>query len=172
MNSGPDALFALWPLLTALVGIVVSMIATGHAVLYKRDSRAAVAWVGVIWLVPFLGSLLYVLLGINRIRRKVAGRRRHESTHFSPLENFACAIDDLVAILPSGCENLRQMATLTGSLTRLPLMGGNDIEALFDGDEAYPEMLKSIDQASRSINLVIFIFDNDKIGRASCRERV
>ncbi|MDX9956864.1 MAG: cardiolipin synthase [Spirochaetia bacterium] len=165
MDPGNDAVFSLWPLLAALGGVLVSILASGHAVLYKRDSRAAVAWVGLIWLVPFIGSLLYVLLGINRIRRKVAGLRGHESAHFNPLENFACSSEDLVAILPTGSENLVEMARLGDFLTRLPLMAGNDIVALFDGDEAYPVMLEAIEKATRSINLVIFIFDNDMVGR-------
>ena len=91
INPKLDAVFALWPLLTALAGVLISLLASGHAVLYKRDSRAAVAWVGLIWLVPFLGSLLYMLLGINRIRRKVAGRRGHESVHFSPFDRYSCS---------------------------------------------------------------------------------
>ena len=165
MNPSPEEFFALWPLLVAVAGALVSIFASGHAVLYKRDSRAAVAWVGLIWLVPFLGSLLYVLLGINRIRRKVAGLRGHESVHFNPLDNFSCSTEDLVTILPPGSDDLGGMARLCDSLTRLPLMVGNDIEALFDGDEAYPVMLDVIDKATRSINLVIFIFDNDTVGR-------
>jgi cardiolipin synthase len=165
MNSSPDAISSLWPLLTAIAGFLVSMVATGHAVLYKRDSRAAVAWVGLIWLVPFLGSLLYVLLGINRIRRKVAGLRGHDNVHFNPLDDFSCSMQELVAFLPPGCEDLGEMARLCDSLTQLPLMTGNSIEALFDGDEAYPAMLESIDAAASSINLVVFIFDNDMVGR-------
>jgi len=58
------------PFLTAFGGIGVSLAASVHTVLYKRDSRAAVAWVGLIWLVPFVGALLYLLFGINRVRRR------------------------------------------------------------------------------------------------------
>ena len=165
INPKLDAVFALWPLLTALAGVLISLLASGHAVLYKRDSRAAVAWVGLIWLVPFLGSLLYMLLGINRIRRKVAGRRGHESVHFSPFDRYSCSMQDLAGHLPAGCEDLGEMAKLCESLTRLPLMGGNSVEALFDGDEAYPAMLEAIDTAVSSINLVVFIFDNDAVGK-------
>ena len=46
------------------------LLASAHVVLYKRDSRAAIGWVGIIWLVPILGSVLYILLGINRIQRR------------------------------------------------------------------------------------------------------
>ena len=49
---------------------VLALVASGHAVLYKRDSRSVIGWVGLIWLAPLVGTVLYVLLGINRIRRR------------------------------------------------------------------------------------------------------
>ncbi len=54
----------------AAVDLVVSLVATGHVLLFKRDTRAAIGWIGLIWLSPILGAILYLLLGINRIERK------------------------------------------------------------------------------------------------------
>ena len=54
-----------WPLTSSAwlhVGVVAAVLAalaaSGHAVLYKRDSRGAVLWVGLIWGLPFLGPAL------------------------------------------------------------------------------------------------------------------
>src|SRR6185369_3825397 len=60
----------IYPLLVTLASFVVAVFASAHVVLYKRDVRAAIGWVGVIWLTPFIGSLLYLALGINRVKRK------------------------------------------------------------------------------------------------------
>ena len=152
------------PLVPAAVSLVVSLIATGHAILYKRDSRAAVAWVGLIWLVPFVGPLLYVLLGINRIRRRVSGRRGRESSLVTDLDPVACAVSDLSAVLPDDRGHLAPMAQLGGSITRLALLRANAITPLIDGDEAYPAMIEAIENAARSISLCVYIFDNDGIG--------
>ena len=38
-------------LLTALT-VTAALLASGHAVIWKRDSRSAVSWVVVIWLMP------------------------------------------------------------------------------------------------------------------------
>ena len=59
----------------AIVGLALSIGTTIHAVLNKRDSRAVIAWVGLAWLAPFLGSTAYLILGINRIRRKARALR-------------------------------------------------------------------------------------------------
>src|SRR5918996_1417434 len=64
-----------WPVVAGGLTVGLSLLAAGHVILYKRDSRAAVAWVGLIWLVPVVGSGLYVLLGVNRIKRRAAARR-------------------------------------------------------------------------------------------------
>ncbi|HUH04165.1 MAG TPA: phospholipase D-like domain-containing protein, partial [Kofleriaceae bacterium] len=45
------------------------------------------------------------------------------------------------------------------------LLPGNRVTFLRDGDEAYPEMLRCIDAATRSIALGTYIFDNDPAGR-------
>lgn len=154
-----------WPLFTAIAGIAIPVIASGHAILYKRDSRATVAWVGVIWLVPFLGALLYLLLGINRIRRRVAGQRGHESAHYRLLDEFSCNPEDLTKFLPENRAHLSEMAKLTFGVAKLPLLTGNSIDPLFDGDEAYPAMIDAIDNAKQSVTLLVYIFDNDSIGR-------
>ena len=163
----------LWPAATAVATLTISVVGTAHAILYKRDSRAAIAWVGLIWLVPVLGAVLYVLLGINRIRRRVSGRRGYEGRLLPGEALYACTPADLTAALPAmmppgstaGVVHLEEMARLCGSLTGLDLLRGNSVEPLFDGDEAYPAMLEAIDAAQTSVTLSVYIFDNDTVGQ-------
>lgn len=157
------------PLLVAGAGVVIAVVASGHAILYKRDSRAAVAWVGLIWLAPFLGTILYVLLGINRVRRRVAGRRGHESVHYRALDAFACKPREFYALLPEGGSNMVEMARLGGALSQMPLLRDNRVEPLFDGDQAYPAMLDAIESARVSVTLAVYIFDNDSVGEQFLR---
>lgn len=152
------------PFLTAVTGLGLSLAASIHAVLYKRDSRAAVAWVGLCWLTPFIGPLLYMMLGINRIRRKVAGMRGNELNHLASLGDLSCSIEELAQYIPENRSNLLEMARVTGMLTQLHLLKGNSVEPLKDGDEAYPSMLAAIRAARESITLNVYIFSNDEIG--------
>jgi len=154
-----------WTLLTAAIGLAIPILATAHAILYKRDSRAAVAWVGFIWLVPFLGAVMYALLGINRVRRRVSGRRGHESTLISELRALARSPAQLASELPPELRHLAEMAQVSSTLSGLPLLDGNSIEPLYDGDQAYPAMIEAIENARHSISLCVYIFGNDAIGR-------
>ena len=59
-----------WPAIVATAGVVAAVWVTLHVAQHKRDARAAAAWTGLVWLVPLVGALLYLLLGVNRIQRR------------------------------------------------------------------------------------------------------
>ena len=42
--------------LVAATTVIVALWASGHAILYKRDTRATVLWVSFIWLAPIAGN--------------------------------------------------------------------------------------------------------------------
>jgi len=46
-----------------------------------------------------------------------------------------------------------------------PLVGGNAVQVLLDGDQNYPRWLQAIDAARRTIHLEMYIVHNDGIGR-------
>ncbi len=154
-----------WPLLTAALTFLLALTVSGHAIIYKRDSRSAVGWVGLIWLAPVVGVVLYLLLGINRIRRKAADLRGDMRVPLTSPTDFVCTPDTLSEHLPPDAAHLTEMARLNERLTDLDLLTGNAIEPLQNGDEAYPAMLDAIGQAEKSITLTTYIFDNDAAGR-------
>ncbi|MCJ7594323.1 MAG: PLDc N-terminal domain-containing protein, partial [Desulfobacterales bacterium] len=56
--------------LAIALGIILSCVAAGHALLYKRNPSSALGWVAVCLLFPPTGALLYFLFGINRVRTR------------------------------------------------------------------------------------------------------
>lgn len=154
---------ALLPFLIGLADIVLAVIASSHAILRKREVRAAIGWVGLIWLVPFGGALLYLLLGVNRIRRR-GTRIQDEITLLS--DSRAAALPPPVDHhdLPAFTRSIGGVARAVGEVTQLPLLPGNRIEPLVCGDEAYPAMIAAIDGASSTIMMQSYIFDVDRAG--------
>ncbi len=150
------------PSLIAIISLLAALSASGHAILNKSDIRATVAWVGVIWLAPLLGSLLYLLLGINRIKRR-ATELRHAMPRLQGEGNLAAFVpESLEHFVPEG---LRPLSRLSNQVARQPLLGGNQLAVLRNGDQAYPAMLKAIVRARQSISLSSYIFNNDALGR-------
>jgi cardiolipin synthase len=158
-----------WNYLLAGLTILLAVLASAHAVLYKRDSRAALLWVGVIWLVPAVGGLLYFALGVNRIRRHASLLRGGVERRLTS-DRPAKAAE--ITAVPE-CASLSGLPKLVGDLVRKPLLIGNRIEPLVNGDAAYPAMAQAIDLAQESVTLATYIFDNDALGRrlAECLVR-
>ena len=153
-----DKLYLFWPHLAACADLLAALLASFHALLNKRDSRAATLWLGVIWLLPLLGVILYLILGVNRIRRRAVQLGVHGA--FSrPLP------DDLGEPDYQGAEHLKVLARALDKVIASPLTTGNKIDPLVNGDTAFPAMLAAIEAAKQSVTLSTYIFDNDASGQ-------
>jgi cardiolipin synthase len=161
----PERLLDLWPHVAAALTLLLSVLASMHAILYKRDGRATVAWVGLIWLVPFAGAVLYWSFGINRIRRRARRLREGIKGPDAPPSPACCPPDSLERALPPASRHLAGLERLLEGVVETPLVSGNRVEPLQDGDAAYPAMLEAIDGASASLALSSYIFNHDRAGR-------
>lgn len=152
----------LWPWLLGSLTLAVTLLAAAHVILNKRDVRAAIGWTGLILFNPFVGALAYYVLGINRIQRRGAALtldRSEGETH--PGAAPVCPVDELRA---THGEGLAQLGHMVDAITCLPLVHGNLVEPLVNGDRAYPDMLDAIRSARRSVALETYIFDADRAG--------
>lgn len=143
---------------------LLSLVAAGHALLFKRDSRSALVWTSLNLTLPLIGPFLYWCLGINRISRRARSwqesGRRISGASIYPLND----IHQDCALLPAAASHLKDLRVLGNRIVTTPLRGGNRIELLENGDNAYPAMLAAIRRAKGSINLTSYIFDADGIG--------
>jgi len=147
---------------TALLGIFLTILRWGlpvlvtvHALLNKRNTAACAGWIGVCWVMPLLGTALYLMFGINRVHRRAKKMmNRHVWEGGDPLAQLRHVMDG----------NLGPLARMLGRLTERPLLQGNAVTCLHDGDNAYPVMLEAINAASHSIMLCSYIFRADQVG--------
>jgi cardiolipin synthase A/B len=155
----------IWPVLVSIAYVAGAAWVTVDAVLRKRHVPAIVGWVGLAWLAPVVGALAYYLLGINRIRRSANALDRKAAGGQPEAPGAAPdpARGEALEAMHPGFEGL---ARLGGWATGRPLLDGNRIEPLVDGDEAFPAMLAAIESAERSVTIVSYIFDNDFAGQA------
>ena len=145
-----------WPHLAFVVSTIAGFAAAVHAAMTKTDVRAATGWVAVVLLSPFFGAFLYLIAGVNRVRRQAVRRRRLARSRVRGSEAQA-ALDGIV--FPS-------LVRLGDSVSPFRLRPGNRIAPLAGGDEAYPAMIEAIRGAKRSIALATYIFDHDAAGLA------
>lgn len=134
-------------------------LASGHALLNKRDPRSATAWIVVCWLFPLAGPVFYYLLGINRTVK-----------HQDHLRNAAPGIVTTVSPvpLPPGAipQELQELIRIGDAMTGRPLTAGNTVHALYDADDSYPAMLAAIATARHTVFLSTYIFQMGQSGQA------
>lgn len=141
-----------WGLTVVHIGLAV--LATGHVLLHKRDTRAAVGWIGLAWLSPIVGCVLYLLLGVNRVRVRA-----------QTLRGTAAITDGPVAVAElSATADFTSVAIAGSRITGRPVVAGNTVDMLSNGDAAYPLMLDALACARTSIALSTFIFREDPAG--------
>ncbi len=154
----------LWGLL--ITGTVtLSLLSAGHALLFKRDPRSAFGWVVICLTVPLLGPFLYWTMGVNRIHRRArqwleSGRRLSGWANFPERRG-----EETVIALPADEEHLTELHRLGDRVGNFPLLSGNRVVPLKNGEHAYPAMLAAIAGAGHSVHLSTYIFDGDETGR-------
>ena len=151
-------------LIWALLG-VAGLFSAGHALLHKRDSRAALGWIVTCVALPGVGPCLYWLFGVNRIRTRARiWQARGQGIPWC--EPAICTWSlELERELPFRQGNFPALLTVADTVTRRPLLGGNALTPLHNGEEAYPAMLAAIAGAGHSVYLSTYIFDADTSGR-------
>src|SRR5262249_54863395 len=68
--------------------------------------------------------------------------------------------------LPVEIRHLTALARVVETVARRPLIAGNRVEPLVNGDAAYPAMLEAMAKAKETITLSTYIFDRDEAGLA------
>ena len=143
-------------LLLRIIGAIAAVAASLHAILYKRDVRATIGWVGFIWIAPLAGPLLYLLFGVNRIRRRAGALRgpAEKRRRFARVKSGeACPVE------------LPELARLGDRICNTSLVPGNRIDPLPEGEPAFDAMLGAIASSRHSISISTYIFELDTMGR-------
>jgi cardiolipin synthase len=156
--------WGFWGPVLAVANIVLACLTTAHAVLWKRDYRSVIGWVGVAWMAPLIGSIGYFCFGINRLRRKTEKLLQQAPAELQQRPELLKEEIAHVEHVQWRHPNLSGLAKTGKSLTGRQLLPGNHVEPLMNGEETYPAMLDAIDSAQSTVCLLSYIFDSDRVG--------
>ncbi len=150
-------------LLILLFHAVLAPATALHALLYKRDPRAAFGWIAVCVLAPVAGPVIYLFFGLNRARGK-AQRLGLGDLQFG--YERGRTIERIHPLPPTIRDEYQSLARIGQALSRHALVDDNRVEPLINGEAAYPAMLDAIERAESHILLTTYILDNDRTGLA------
>ncbi|MEE7548391.1 cardiolipin synthase [Xanthomonas sp. Kuri4-1] len=126
----------------------------GWIILQKREPVATLSWVLSLAALPYVGLLIYYLLGPQKVKRQRLrrGRSRSGMEHYTSV----CPPD-------SGCTELAKIAQST---TGLPPSTATAVDWLVDGAATYAAILEAIAGARDHVHVEYYIFNPDRAGTA------
>src|SRR3954471_17776328 len=133
--------------LAVLVDLGVKLAALGLIPQNRRPS-SAMAWLLLVYLIPFVGLLLFFLLGSTAVDR---GRRRiHRDVNALVHERFSSNVAPQTAEVEP--KWLRTAITMSQNLGTLPCTWGNETELFSNYEESIAAMTAEVDKAQRFVN--------------------
>ncbi|GAA3337018.1 cardiolipin synthase [Curtobacterium pusillum] len=127
----------------------------------NRKPQTATAWLLAIFLIPYIGFIVFLVIGSTKLPRA----RREKQTE----------INAYILEQTEGIERVRRdhpwppwlesITKLNRELGAMPLVGGNSAELYPDYDESIAEMTRSIDQARRFVHVEFYIATIDDTTR-------
>ncbi len=165
------------PAWVVLVMVVVDFVLVAGFMIWvlfgKTDATSAVAWLLLIFFLPFIGVILYLLFGYQHVYRKLRRKKKHRVAYpeprrtvaysqFTQRESAETAADALPRRDPSTMESLVELGKRFGA-SEVTL--GNHVEVFFDGPSCFERMFEAIRQARHHIHLQVYIFRPDDTGR-------
>jgi len=125
----------------------------GWIVLQKREPVATLSWLLSLALLPYIGYLIYFLLGPQRIKRHQLRRTRARA-----------GLDRYEVFAPTD-GNSAELPMLAQKITGLPPSSATSVQQLVDGCATYQAILDAIAAAENHIHLEYYIFNGDRTGQ-------
>ena len=157
----------IWPdgVLIAAFVLIAQILASIQIMRTKEEVRSAVSWLGLVWLAPIFGLLMYLLFGINRIQRRARLSREKRGLRPRSGELVDPGGPQIIDGMPDAPNRWRAHDRLSGRVSAQQLALGNKITPLEGGRQAYDAMIKAIDGAEHTVALTTYIFQADQAGR-------
>ena len=133
-------------------------------VLLRPRSRqhSSMAWILFIVAAPFVGIVLYLVVGDVRTGSRRKRHHRRIQANIRAVLQRAWNDTGTTAIVPGGTEAIARLAHL-GSDT-LP-RGGNRLRLLTGADDFVRALVRDIDDAQEHVHLLFYIYLDDRVGQ-------
>ena len=148
----------LWVTLAlAVLDLAIKVVALGFLPQNRRPS-SAMAWLLMVFFLPFVGLLAFLLIGSTSVDR---GRRRLHRQVNAFVAGRVAALG--VEKTPAGGGWLQQTVHLNEHLGTLPCTEGNTVRLMPDYEASIAAMTAEVARAERFVNVAFYIMAWDQV---------
>ncbi len=147
-----------------VLAVLLDLAIRAFSIIYvpiNRKPQTATAWLLAIFLIPYIGFIVFLVIGSTKLPRA----RREKQTE----------INAYILEQTEGIERVRRdhpwplwlesITKLNRELGAMPLVGGNSAELYPDSEESIAEMTRAIDQSRRFVHVEFYIATLDDTTR-------
>lgn len=145
-------------LLAAQIGGIISSF---HALMGTRTPQGAIAWIISLHTFPLVALPAYWIFGRNNFNGYVSARREND-------KDLVEVVKVLVEKHPHAFSHISVVhpgAKAAEALARLPILKGNQVALLIDGQQTFDSILEGIAAAKSYVLVEFFIVKDDELGR-------
>lgn len=133
----------------------------------KKNPYKTIAWLAVLNVFPFLGFIVYLLIGQNlRKRKKVRSKYINEMSKLQSIVNYqteCVKTDNDLKLTPLGSK--KQLVNLLLRNAHAPFTKSNAAEILADGEHAFNSIFSELEKAKDHIHVEYYIIKDDNTGQ-------
>jgi len=151
-----------WPWLYIAAEWLIRVVMTVVILRRRMMPVLGLAWLVLIFAVPVVGLVVYLLLGTRhlgerraRIHRQIVNEARTGARMANVRTHTAWPM-----IEPQQRNMILQAERISGN----PIVGGNDFELIAEADDKVERLVADIDAARHHVHLVYYIFRPDAVG--------
>lgn len=153
-------------MLTKIVIITNLIFVTIIIILEHKKPQSFIIWSLISLILPIFGFILYVFLASKlKFRAKKLLLNRHKSTK-NYLKQTYWYSNYIKTELEELSNTKLEIAKYNKKTVNSDLWKCDNIKYFYDGESFYKDILKTIDNAKKFINLEFYIFSDDKVGNS------
>ena len=146
-------LISEWCIRLAMVPVVVR----------RRSPAAATSWLVVIFALPWVGLVLYLLIGRMRLGKYRAARHAEMTEAVQTVDRLS--LTARFHVRPEISDAHRPIINLAMNSGGLPIVGGNEVDLIPHTDAFINALIADIESAEHHVHILCYIIRDDATGQ-------
>ncbi len=154
-------------ILLAIILYVIIVIVVSLDIIYNTPSTAkALAYVLVVMFLPIIGIAIYYTVGLNYRKEKLYSKKivRDKTAREDLRKRITLETEKAWDTKEPAIQKHKKLALYLLNDGMSPLLGGNEVKLLINGENKFPEVLEALKNAKHHIHIEYYIFEDGEIG--------
>lgn len=167
-----ETIYSVISIVIPVVHVIISGSAVVHILGSRKRASPTILWILAVIYLPWVGPVLYLVFGVNKVRRRLEKRMERRAkmpnsiTELAQPQGPAMGEANQTAAVGQWPDHFLEFFHLLDNLSVYEAVGGNRCQLMRGGESVYKEMERAIDEAQHSIHLMTYIVDDDDVGRS------